>query len=388
MSTIPVFQVSENLPASFLHQLMRPIAHRTFQSNFEDSLKIIAPIKISVEFVKNEKNSLIHPDNLAGCGLRYFRYLFGTEKVLCATVDIFKSDLIVIDVYLMLNPEDLQPWNLRESDIMLKNMNIKYELAANIKSINPYDLLDITGTSSSVPGNISSVNDTVLITVPQQWEREIESVNMNAVLPVESIWWKFLGGFQHPNILHSRIQNITVLGHLPSIQFTFTLQAHYVTAVTVLAVTVETSADAASLVSLLDGRVLAGYGRGTDKHLFPIKAFACNHLNDVVNYEPHMNKSLPAWLLDEERLLLMSKPPEIPASIFEVYNKPLPPHPPMDNEDGLVIFPDERWPSKIHPVKCDRNLRSNNAPMAMGDGLDLNAKLFKKQQVLSGGIVG
>jgi len=168
--------------------------------------------------------------------------------------------------------------------------------------------------------------------VPQQWEREIESVNMGDILPLQSVWWRLLG-YVHPFEMHSRVQGITLCGFQSHLQHSFSLAQNYISAVAVIAVHVETAADAIAVSNLFDGRILSGFGRGLDRHLFPMHASPA----DFQQFQRVRGKQ-PPWVLASP---ILPKPPQIPSEVLAFFNQPN--RAAEEADEAVIVLPGERW---------------------------------------------
>ena len=307
-----------------VHQLIRASGFRVSQSKFEPSLTVHSPIKLVCSLSLSVTQ---YPDPSICCqqALRYFRYHFGAERVLCGTWTPVAGDPLrqaELEVSLMLGIEDLQPWLRREANMFERNLGMDRNLVS-ITRVRPVDTME---RQSNLPGSFNAV----AVTVPQQWEREIESVAPGEQLPLQSVWWR-LCGFMPPFEMHSRIQGVTLAGFQSHFQHTFTLGNNFVSAVAVLVLHVDSTQDAIALANVFDGRILGGLGRGSDKHIFPLKAAA----TDAQLFFTQ-RRSQPAWI---QASPLLPKPPQIPSELFDmrVIDDA------EEDADFALVLPAERW---------------------------------------------
>jgi hypothetical protein len=139
-------------------------------------------------------------------------------------------------------------------------------------------------------------------------------------------------GYVHPFEMHSKVQGITVCGFQSHLQHTFSLAQNYISAVTVLAVHVESAADAISLANMFDGKILSGLGRAQERHLFPVHASPV----EFQQFQRVRGKQ-PPWIIASP---LIPKPPQIPSEILAFFS--LPSRVDAD-DDEVVVLPTSRW---------------------------------------------
>ena len=323
----PLHYHAEALNLAMVHQLFRPSGFRISLSKFEPSMTIHSPIKIVCTLAVHPG---AYPDPAVCCrqALLYFRYHFGADRVLCATWNPAAQDpmrSVDLEVALMLSIDDVQPWHQREVNMIERNLGMDRSRVSIIK-VRPTD-------SGERQSNVPGIFNCVMLTVPQQWERELESVAVGDLLPLQSVWWRLLG-YVHPLEMYSRIQGVALAGFATHLQHTFTISENFISAIGVLLLHVESTPDAIALANIFDGRVLGGFGRGVDRHLFPVKAAPINFEHFL-----HERNKLPLWVLASP---LIPHPPTIPGELFGFFNLPLAPN--NDEDDFEVTVLTKRWP--------------------------------------------
>ena len=240
----------------------------------------------------------------------------------------------------MLGIEDLQPWQVREIDMLSRNLNLDKQTIGTVIRVRPIDTLQGVGGGG---GGLC-----VALTVPQQWEREIEAVPVGALLPLGSVWWRLLGGYEHPNILEIRLLSIHLGGHLMNLTHLYSLQMNFISAATVLLLEVSTAQEAGALVAAFDGRILQGLGKGSEKHLFPMRASQVD-FGTFIRRGVGVGVGLGSWWGPT----VLAVPPVIPSYLFEVFNRQLPPVIHAEDEE-VTLLPAERWPGGRATWRAER----------------------------------
>ena len=351
----PLHYRTEILHHTMSNQLLRSTGFRAFQSRFEPTIYVHSPIKIvcSMTILQNQ-----YPDPSVCCrkALAFFRYHYGPDKVLCATwTPVFQDQTRSADleISLLLSIDDVQPWKKREEVLLDRNLGLD-KSSVTITRVRP---VDVSEKQSNIPGQFNCA----IISVPQQWEREIETINMGDVLPLQSVWWRLMG-YVHPFEMHSKIQGITVCGFQSHLQHTFSLAQNYISAVAVLAVHVESAADAIALANLFDGKILSGLGRAQERHLFPVHASPA----EFQQFQRVRGKQ-PSWIIASP---LLPKPPQIPSEVLAFFSIP---NRPDADEEEVLVFPSTRWEGAQPRWKKQRFA----APVAETDTTFLAVRGFK-----------